>query len=223
MKNARIVKGSLALWQHECQCEGMGSGPGAARPVRLPMSRDMRTLGARSHRLVSITAAAGLVVSLGQPWYGTAAPPPPTDAELTARVDAIAATAGRALGARDGVVGWDALARVDLALAGLAGVILLLALLSLLPPLKLTAQWLGRLAALSSLGLVAWRILDVPAATQEPRSGALLALACAALACVGMAGLSATSRPGRRAPVRAYTPPPAPPRDASASYGPPQF
>jgi hypothetical protein len=185
----------------------------------------MRILGPRTHVLLAVAAAAGLLTTLGRPWYGAApgAGPVPSEHDLAARVDAGAAAVARALAEPGGTTGWDALARADLVLAGLAGAIVLLAVMSLAAPLAQSAGGLARAAALAALGIVAWRLVDAPGqAALEPRSGLLAALACAvvALACVSA---TAAAPPRRVRPVARYTPPPPPPRDTSASYGPPQY
>jgi hypothetical protein len=194
--------------------------------VPMPTST-MRTLGTRAHLLLLVVAAAGLVAALRRPWYGT---PPSTEgtskdpAELTARISAGADAVVRALGADSGgTSGWDAFARVDLVLSGLAGAVVVLAVLSLAPPLAQTCRALARLAALAALGVVTWRLVDVPQGVgAEPRVGLVAAFACALVALVSASALVAAPQP-RGAAAAAYTPPPAPPYDTSASYGPPQF
>jgi hypothetical protein len=185
----------------------------------------MRTLGARAHLLLALAAAAALVASLGLPWYGAAplSGSTPEDGDIVARADAAATAVARALGERGGVTGWDALAREDLVVCGLAAAVALLLLLSLARPLEQASRGLARLAALAALGVVVWRAVDVPAAgAAEPRYGLLAALAAAAVLLLAAAGAAAA--PSRRpAPVRAYVPPPPPAYDATASYGPPQY
>jgi hypothetical protein len=186
----------------------------------------MRTLGPRTHLLLAIAAAAGLIASLGLPWYGRGPRGPEGGgADLTARMDAAAALAGRVLEERSGIAGWDVLGRgPELALSGLAGAVMLLLALSLVPALAQAVQGLTRAAALGAAGVLAWQVVDAPAAVNglEPRIGVAAAMTAASVLLVSVAGAAVAARP-RREPARAYTPPPAPAYDPTASYGPPQF
>jgi hypothetical protein len=186
----------------------------------------MRTLGHRTPLLLAIAAAAGLIASLGLPWYG----PGPKDsgsagADFTARIDAAAGLLARLVGEREGVTGWDALGRIaSLALCALAGAVVLLLALSLVPAAAGALRGLAKLAALGAAGVLAWRLVDAPAAVSglEPRVGVAAGLVAGVVLLVGVSGSAAAART-RREPVRAYTPPPPPAYDTTASYGPPQF
>jgi hypothetical protein len=182
----------------------------------------MRTLGTRSHLLLAIAAAAALIGTLGLPWYGAAPRVDVGEAELAARAEAVADTVSRALTAPDGTAGWDALARADVVLAALAGAVIVLVLLSPVPALTAATRELARLAAGAALGLVAWCVVDVPGTALEPRNGLLAGLGTAALLVASTSALAAAPH-RRRAPARAYVPPSPPPRDTTASYGPPQY
>jgi hypothetical protein len=73
--------------------------------------------------------------------------------------------------------------------------------------------------------VVAWRLVDVPDGVgvgAEPRLGLVAAFGCALVALVSASALVAAPTRSRTAAV-AYTPPPAPEYDTSASYAPPQF
>jgi hypothetical protein len=186
----------------------------------------MRTLGHRTPLLLAIAAAAGLIASLGLPWYGSGPEGPErAGADFTGRLDAAAGLAARLVGERQGVSGWDALGRAPgLALCGLAGAIGLLLALSLVPALARATQGPARLAALGAAGVLGWRLVDASPAVAglEPRVGVAAGLVAGVVLLVCATGSAAAARP-RREPARAYTPPPAPAYDATASYGPPQF
>jgi hypothetical protein len=184
---------------------------------------DMRTLRPRTNLLLAMAAAGGLVASLRLPWYGAApaAPPVGDDTDLAHRFETGAAAVGRVLGDHAGTAAWDAFARVDLVLVALAGAVMALLVLSLAPPLAHVTRGLARLCGLAAASVVAWRLVDAPAATAgEPRVGLVAALACAlgVVAC-----LNAAVPRARRGPAPVYTPPPPPAYDTSASYGPPIY
>jgi len=231
MNFGRVVKGRPALWRRECRRRATNGVQTRVSPTGfVPMpSSIMRTLGTRAHLLLLVAAAAGLVASLRRSWYGT---PPSTDGtvpeaeQLTARIQSGVDAVMRALGADSGgTSGWDAFARTDLVLSGLAGAVMVLAVLSLAPPLAQTCRGLARLAAVAAAGVVAWRLVDVPDGVgvgAEPRLGLVAAFGCALVALVSASALVAAPTRSRTAAV-AYTPPPAPDYDTSASYAPPQF
>ena len=72
----REVKTTLALSIPECQWGGESisraalSSPGVRLPTIGPHT--MRTLGFRTHALVALAAAVGLIAALGRPWYAPA-------------------------------------------------------------------------------------------------------------------------------------------------------
>ena len=138
----------------------------------------MRTLGFRTHVLLALAAAAGLVATLGRPWY--APPPPPADQEV-----GIGDINGPLNGFFDGLerwvtdpvgaTGWEALDHVGLALAAMAGVAALGALACLIPPLQALGRDLLRYGSLAAFAIVAWKLLDPPGSNTafELRNGAL--------------------------------------------------
>ena len=100
----------------------------------------------------------------------------------------------------------------------------MLLVLSLVPAAARALHGLARLAALGAAGVLAWRLVDAPAAVSglEPRVGVAAGLIAGVVLLAGVSG-SAAAAHMRREPVRVYTPPPPPTYDTTASYGPPQF
>ncbi len=182
----------------------------------------MRTLGFRTQILLTLLSAAGVVLALGMPWFGSA---PTTAAYIDGPMDRTLEVIGRAVAASDGVTGHQALGGTALAVTLLAGFTGLMALLCLTDALFGAAREGLRVGALATFGVVAWRLVDHPA--DELRHGALVA-AGAALILVA-AGLAAAAAPVRRArtPVfghpGVYVPPAPPPRwEATESTPPPR-
>jgi hypothetical protein len=184
----------------------------------------MRTLGFRTHVLLALAAAAGLVLSLGRPWYGS---PPGKHADKIASIgDINGPLTGffdglkRWATSSDGTSGWQALNHWALGLAAMAGVAALGALLLLLPALQMLGRDLLRYGALAAFGIAVWRLVDPPGSNGsfELRHGALAGTAFALILLVcGSAAASAPLR--RRTPQRKFVPPPPPP--AWGSTGPP--
>jgi hypothetical protein len=223
MKEVRRVKGRLALGWRECQRPAPLNGTAA----RADHVEHMRTIGFRSNILFAIAAAFGVVASLGRPWYG----PSPIAAEreqgvgeMPSQMEDFFTGIGRAFSASDGTTGWAALQTADTLIAGLAVGTALLLLLTLVPPLQLHVQALARWTSLATFGVVLVKLVDEPGANllHEPRLGLFIALGAAAvLVASSMTIASAPQR--RRAPVKTYTPPPAPNYAPDSTYGPPQF
>ena len=76
------------------------------------MSATMRTLGFRTHVLLAVAAAVGVIAALARPWYA-AAPPAATAADgvgsIHGPVDSLAAGIERWISETAGTTGWDAL------------------------------------------------------------------------------------------------------------------
>jgi hypothetical protein len=178
----------------------------------------MRTIGFRSNILFAIAAAFGVVAALGRPWYGPSASP--TDARMEDLFEGV----GRAFTESGGTTGWDALQTADSLIAGLAVGTALLLVLTLIPPLQVHVQALARWTGLATFVVVAVKLIDEPGANalNEPRHGAFVALAAAAVLVASSLTVAAAPR-RRRVPVKTYTPPPAPAYKPDSSYGPPQF
>jgi hypothetical protein len=178
----------------------------------------MRTIGFRSNVLFAMAAAAGLIASLGRPWYG----PPATATD--AQMEDLFGGVGRAFSEPGGTTGWTALQTADQLVAGLALGTVALLILAMVPALQHHVQPLARWTALAALGVVLVKLVEGPEATAlaEPRQGILIALGAAGVLVASAASVAAAPV-RRRVPVKTYTPPPAPVYASDASYGPPQF
>jgi hypothetical protein len=180
----------------------------------------MRTLGFRTHVLVAVAAAVGVIAALARPWY--AAAPPQVEADvgsLAGRADGFE----RWIGQADGTAGWDALGTWGTVIAALAAVTVAGALGCLVPALQGVAREALRYGALACLGIVVWKLVDSPGANAELelRFGALVAAGAALIAfSSGSAVASAPLRRRRPAPAR-YVPPAAPPSYETAGSAPP--
>src|SRR5437764_1249906 len=93
----------------------------------------MRTLGFRTHILLALAAAGGLVASLGLPWYGRPAATATASIGSDGPMERTLATVGRAVSSTAGAPGWDALGSLATPLAVTAGLAGLMALLCLVP------------------------------------------------------------------------------------------
>jgi hypothetical protein len=180
----------LALSGGECQRAGMirklressrvvgtpvtgvpGVQPGSSYARLVPISGEMRTLGFRTHVLLAMVAAAGVVASLKLPWYG---PHGGAAAALgmDGPIERTLAEVGRAVSATAGTSGWTALGTWATPLAVLAALAALTSALCLAPSAYGTAREGARLGGLAVAALVAWKLLDHPG---ELRHGALVA------------------------------------------------
>jgi len=188
----------------------------------------MRTLGCRTHALLALAAAVGVIAALGRPWYA-AAPVPveePTKAigKLHGPVDGLSAGIARWFSETTGATGWDSLGALGTAIAVMAALTAAGALGCLLPPIQGLAREVLRYSALACFGLVLWKLIDSPGVNQalEPRYGAFVAFAAALIALTsGSAVASAPLARRRLAPVN-YASPAAPlPYESGGSGAPP--
>jgi hypothetical protein len=142
----------------------------------------MRTLGFRTHVLIALAAAAGIVAALARPWYGPASTAPATD--LDGPLYTLSGTMGRWIGDSSGTTGWDALGSWGTALAAVAALTGLGAFGCLVPALQGAAREALRYGSLACLAIAAWKLLDSPGpnAALEPRHGVFLAALAAAIA-----------------------------------------
>jgi hypothetical protein len=180
----------------------------------------MRSLGFRSHILLALLAAAGVVSALNMPWFGTA---PNGGAYIDGPMDRTLEEIGRAVSASDGMSGHAALGKYATTITALAGFTALMALLCLSSAVFGVAREGLRLGALATLAVIAWRLVDHPA--DELRHGALVAAACSLV--LASAAMSAAAAPMRRKRVvfghpGIYVPEATPPVwDATESAPPP--
>jgi len=175
----------------------------------------MRTLGFRTHVLLAVAAAVGVIAALGRPWYANA-PQPVQEAELaigSLHGPANGLTAGieRWVTETAGTTGWDALGVWGTVLAALAVLTAVAAIGCLVPSFQGVARELLRYGALACFGVAVWKLVDQPGANDalELRFGAFVAVG-AALVALSSGGAVAAAPLRRRTPVARYTPPPAP-------------
>jgi hypothetical protein len=180
-------------------------------PLLPTLQSTMRTLGFRTHVLVAVGAAVGVIAALARPWYAPA-PAPLEDKSavgtLTGPVDGISAGLERMISQTGGITGWDALGVWGTVVAALAAVTAVAALACLVPAVQGVAREALRYGALACLGIVVWKLVDSPGANTdlELRFGAIVSAAAALIAfSSGSAVASAPLR--RRSAPAAYTPP----------------
>ena len=176
----------------------------------------MRTLGFRTHVILALAAAAGLVLSMARPWYAPSPPKSPEEVAdigdingpLTGFLDGLK----RWLTDADGTSGWQALDHLGLGIAAMAGVAALGALLLLTPALQQLGRDLLRYSSLAAFGIVVWKLLDPPGSNEalELRHGALAA-AGFGLMLIICGGAAASAPLRKRVPQRKFVPPPPPP------------
>jgi hypothetical protein len=186
----------------------------------------MRTLGLRTHALLAVAAAVGVIAALARPWYA-AAPPAETAATgvvaMPGPVDSLAAGMERWISQSAGTTGWDALGVWGTVIAALAGVTALGALACLVPALQGMARELLRYGAFACAVVVVWKLVDTPGPNSELelRFGAFVAAAAALIAFSSGSAVASTPLRHRRLAPAAYTPPPAPRYESAASAPPP--
>ena len=165
----------------------------------------MRTLGFRTHVLLAVAAAVGVIASLGEPWY---APAPRVQADtasvgsLHGPVEGLSAGISRWVTETSGINGWDGLGSWGTALAAFAAMTALGSLGCLVPALQGVAREALRYAGLATFGLAVWKLIDTPGpnAAMEPRFGAFVAT-IAALVVVTSGGAVASAPLQRRRPA----------------------
>ena len=179
----------------------------------------MRTLGFRTHILLTLLACGGVFAALGMPWSATG-----PERESQGSIDHAAEALGRAVGAADGTAGHAALGSWDVVLTALLAFTAVMAVLCITAALHGVAREGLRLGALAALALVAWKLVDHPG--DELRQGALIAAASAVVLVVSAFAVAAAPVKRRNAPrfghPGVFVPPPAPPRwEANDSTPPP--
>jgi hypothetical protein len=168
----------------------------------------MRTLGFRTHALLTLAAAVGVIAALAEPWYAFAPRAAPDAAgsigSIQGPVDSLAAGMQRWVTETAGTNGWDALGTWGAVLAGLAALTALGALGCLIPAIQGVAREALRYGSLGTFGIALWKLIDTPGPNQlmEPRLGAFVAV-FAALIAVSSGGAVA-SAPLRRRSAPAF-------------------
>ena len=168
----------------------------------------MRTLGFRSHALLAVAAAIGVIAALAEPWYAPAPQAVATDGSsvgsMQGPVDGLAAGMQRWVTESAGTSGWDALGTWGTVLAACAALTALGALGCLVPALQGVAREALRYAALAAFGIALWKLIDTPGpnAAMEPRLGAFIAVGAALIAVTS--GSAVASAPLKRRTAPAY-------------------
>ena len=177
----------------------------------------MRTLGFRTHVLLAIAGAIGVLYSLGRPWYAAAPPVKPEEVAdigdvngpLTGFVDGTK----RWFTSGEGITGWHALDHWGQMIAAMAAVAIVGTLIVFMPPAQRLGRDLARYGSLATLALVAWKLVDPPGsnAAFELRGGALLAgfFAIVLFTCASGVANAPLRRKVAQTTFRAPPPPPA--------------
>jgi hypothetical protein len=168
----------------------------------------MRTLGFRTHALLTIAAAVGVIAALAEPWYAAAPRALPAAdgsiGSIEGPVDSLAAGMQRWITANSGASGWDGLGTWGTVLAALAALTAVGALGCLVPAVQGVAREALRYSALGTFGIAVWKLIDTPGPNQvmEPRVGAFVAAAASLIAVTS--GLAVAGAPLRRRSSPAY-------------------
>jgi hypothetical protein len=181
----------------------------------------MRTLGFRTHVLLALAGAVGVLYSLARPWYG-ASPPAKRETtdigDINGPLNAFFDGVKRWATSSDGLTGWQSLDHWGQMIAAMATVAVIGAVACMVPQVQVLGRDLARYGALAVLAIVAWKLVDPPGANEarELRSGALMAGVFAIL--LFTCASSVASAPLRRKiPQRTYQAPPPPPAYGSSA------
>jgi hypothetical protein len=167
----------------------------------------MRTLGFRTHALLTIAAAVGVIAALAEPWY---APAPQVAADaagavgtIDGPVDGLAAGMQRWITESAGASGWDGLGTWGSVLAACAALSAVGALGCLIPAIQGVAREALRYGSLATFGIAVWKLIDTPGPNQvmEPRLGAFVAVAAALIAVTSGSAVAGAPLRRRSAPA----------------------
>jgi hypothetical protein len=162
----------------------------------------MRSLGFRTHVLYALAASAGLLLSLGRPWYAPAPSAPTTSSDAVGQMpDTISqffAGLKRSVTEGGGPAGSAQLHTAATFLIALAAILAACALASLVPAMRRGAASGAQLASLLALATVVLEVIAQPGgrAAVEARVGGWIALASAVFGFV--AAMQLDSAPRRR-------------------------
>jgi hypothetical protein len=177
----------------------------------------MRTLGFRTHVLLAVAGAVGVIYSLARPWYAAQPPPPKEDTagigDIHGPLNQFFDGAKRWASGTDGLSGWQALDHWAQMIAAMAAVAVVGSLLCLfVPRLQTLGRDLTRYGSLAALAIIGWKLVDPPGdnGTWELRIGALLAGLFAIVLFTCASGV-ANAPQRRRVAQRTFQPPPPPP------------
>ena len=168
----------------------------------------MRTLGFRTHALLTIAAAVGMIAALAEPWYALAPKPVQADdaiGTLHGPVEGLAGGMQRWISGGAGMSGWDGLGTWGNVLAGLAALTALGALGCLVSATQGVAREALRYGSLAAFGVAVWKLIDTPGPNQlmEPRIGAFIAVIAALIAVTSGSAVASAPLKRRTAPVYA--------------------
>jgi hypothetical protein len=171
----------------------------------------MRTLGFRTHVLLVIAGAAGVLGSLSRPWYARPPAAQAGDSLGTGPLYGLADALERWLTDPGGTTGWQALDHWATALAALSILAAVSAAVSLAGAQGIVREPL-RYGSFAVAAIAVWHLFDSPGpnAALELRLGAFVGVASAALLWVSAQAVANAPTRRRTEPLR-YTPPPAPP------------
>jgi hypothetical protein len=168
----------------------------------------MRTLGFRTHTLLAVAAAIGVIAALAEPWYAAAPQTVAADGSpigsINGPVDGLAAGMQRWVTGSAGTAGWDALGVWGTVLAACAALTAVGALGCMVPSLQGVAREALRYGALATFGIALWKLIDTPGpnAAMEPRLGAFVAVGAALIAVTS--GSAVAGAPLKRRTSPAY-------------------
>jgi hypothetical protein len=176
--------------------------------------RNMRTLGFRTHVLLAIAAAVGLVAALSRPWY--AAAPAAKESgdkgigDIHGPLSSFFEGVERWATESAGTTAWSGLDHIAIAIAAMAALAGLGALASLAPRLQALGREAVRYGSFVVVALVVWKLLDPPGdnGATELRWGAFVALGCALVLVSCGAEVCNSPLRGRRKPAPYKAPPP---------------
>jgi hypothetical protein len=172
----------------------------------------MRSLGFRTHVLYALAASAGLILSLGRPWYAPAPTAPTTTdgavGEMPDTISRFFSGLGRSLTSGGGPAGSAQLHTAGTFLIALAAILAACALGALVPALRRAAASGAQLSSLLALATVALELVDQPGGRDavEGRVGGWIALASAAVGFVAAMQLHSAPRPRRAPKARRFQP-----------------
>jgi hypothetical protein len=184
---------------------------GSSTRARVPTKRStMSTLGFRTHVLLVLAGAAGVLASLSRPWYARPPLEPAGDGIGTGPLYGLSDALGRWVTDPAGTTGWNALGHWATALAVLSGLVAACALLSLAGAQGIAREPL-RYGSFAVVVIAVWHVVDSPGPNDalELRLGALVGVASAIM--LWVCGQGVANAPTRRHVEPARYTPPAPP------------
>ena len=186
------------------------------------MGSPMRTLGFRTHVLLAIAGAIGVVYSLSRPWYASAPPVPVEDeagiGDIHGPLNQFVDGTKRWVSGDTGTTGWTALDHWGQMIAAMAIVAVVGSLICFAPRLQVLGRDMARYGALAALAIIGWKLVDPPGSNEllELRVGALLAGLFAIVLFTCASGVANAPMRRKVAVPRYQSPPPPPAYEPSA-------